>query len=160
MKKFTQCLAITLLCVAVTGCGPQWKRKFVRKSAQKTPEQAYIYEQQEYRSEPAGVLYKNHFIFWRAWQEELVNKLGGNKVADLRSFEEALKHLGDMKSHLSPEKAAELDPYLSRIDALRNDYKADNYDVVRSRQMRDELNRIMLRIDKAFRSSRVKDYIR
>jgi len=152
---------VSILCLALAGCGPQWKRKFVRKRAAVTPEPIIAYEPQEYKKESNEVLYKRHFVFWKSWQKELVDRLGDNAARDEDSFLEVLKSLDDMKGCLKEETAAGLDPYIKKINDLYSAYKADNMmDIVRSRQMRHDLDRLMLKIDKDFRYTKVKDHIK
>jgi len=153
-------ILICCMFMMLAGCGPQFKKKFVRKKAEKNPEQVFAYDPQQYQREPNDVLYKKHFIFWKAWQEELIYKLGTNRAGDLRNFQEALKHLDDMKSCLSSEKASELDTHTQALRSFYENYKARDFDVIRSRQMRQDLDRLMLKIDKIFRYNKVKEYIR
>lgn len=159
-SKGFQGLVIAILCLALSGCGPEWKRKFVRKRAETKPEPIIAYEPQEYRKESNEILYKRHFVFWKSWQEELVNKLGENSARDTDAFQEALKNLDDMKGCLKEETAAGLDPYSKKINDLYNTYKSDRIGIIQARQMRQDLDRIMLKIDKAFRYTKVKGHIK
>lgn len=161
-KLITQILILSTLFFSLstlTGCGPQWKKKFVRKRADRRPEQVFTYESQKYEREPNDVLYKRHFIFWKAWQEELITKLGNNKKSDISSFEEALKSLDEMKDCLKEEKAVELEVYIKRLRDFYILYKSKEFDIIRSSQMRQDLDRLMLKMDKIFRYNRVKDFI-
>lgn len=151
---------VFLVCLSLTGCGPAWKKKFIRKRADKKPEQVFVYEPKEYQKEPNSEIYKQSFLFWKAWHEELIAKLGNSKSADIRAFEEALKNLAEMKGCLKDEKSAELDAYVKKIEALYKSYRAGDYDIVRSHQARDGLNRMMLKMDKLFRYNKVKEYIK
>lgn len=160
VKIFFVLLSVLCFLFSVTGCGPQWKRKFVRKRAEHKPEQVFIYEPKEYQKGPNDVLYKKYFLFWKAWQEELITKLGDNKKSDLRCFEEALKNLGEMKQCLADQKAIELQNCINDVDRLYNKYKTEDFSIVQSHRMRADLNRLMLRMDKQFRYNRVKEFIK
>lgn len=151
---------VLVLCAAVSGCGPTWKRKFVRKRAPQEPDAVFSYQPQDYQREPNIERYKRHFIFWKSWQEELITKLGNNRKADARAFEEALKDLGEMKTCLKDDKAAELDIYIKKLEGFSDSYSTGQFDVVRSNQMKTDLSRLMLKIDKAFRYNKAKDYIK
>lgn len=153
-------LLVVILCFALAGCGPGWKKKFVRKKTPVVPEKVFVYEPQDYQSEPNAEIYKRSFIFWRAWQEELVFRLGQNRSGDLRAFTEALKNIDEMKACLTEQKAVELEDYKKRLDTLYTYYKSANLDIVRTNQMRQDLDRLMLKIDKIFRYSRAKDCIK
>ncbi|MDD5450184.1 MAG: hypothetical protein PHO42_06300 [Candidatus Omnitrophica bacterium] len=152
-------ILVFTLCLVLAGCGSQWKRKFVRKKTDNKPEQIFTYEPQKYEREANDVLYKRHFVFWKSWQDELAKELGRNKKSDILAFDEALKNLDEMKACLKEEKAAELDIYINKTRKLYDIYNTKELDIVRFSQMRDDINRLMLKIDKLFRYSRVKDYI-
>jgi hypothetical protein len=160
MIRVMKGLVVLALCLVLAGCGPAWKKKFVRKRAPRQPDQVLVYEAQDYQKEPNADLYKKHFIFWRAWQEELVVRMGNNPKADVRAFEEALKNLDDMKRCLKEAKAAELDIYIQQLRAFYDTYKSEELDVVRAHQMSQDLDRMMVKMDKQFRFSKVKDSIK
>jgi len=151
---------IVMLCIFLTGCGPQWRKKFVRKKTAEKPEQVFIYEPKEYKRDPNDVFYKRHYIFWKAWHEELVNKLGLNKKSDLRAFEESLKHLTQMKICLIDEMAEELQAHIDKLDGHYRKYKTSNLDLNRARRVRQELDRLMLRINRSFSNKKVKEYFK
>ena len=160
-KRYTcRVIFIFVLCVSLTGCGPAWKRKFVRKRAPQEIEPIFVYQPQDYQKEPNIELYKRHFIFWKAWQEELITELGNNRLADIRAFEEALKDLSEMKDYLNDAKAAELEVYIRKLAEFSDMYKSGEFDIVRSHQMRQGLDKLMLKIDKSFRFSKVKESIK
>jgi len=116
MKTILRNMVLIVLCVAAAGCGPEWTKKFVRKRNATTPEQVFVYEAKDYQRESTEELYKRSFLFWKSWMEELSNRLGDNKVNDLRSFEEVFKNLGEMKNCLKEDKAIELDGYRKEIE--------------------------------------------
>lgn len=151
---------IFFLCISISGCGSQWKRKFVRKKNAEQAEQVFVYEPQEYQRESNAELYKRSFIFWKAWQRELVDRLGNSRPADLRSFEEALKNLDEMKNCLNDQKTSALDGYIKKMGSYYETYKSEEPDIIRSRQMRQDLDRLLLKIDKEFRYKRVLNLIK
>jgi hypothetical protein len=154
------CSIVFLLCLALSGCGPSWKRKFVRKRAPQEAEPVFVYQPQDYQKEPNIERYQKHFVFWKSWHEELISELGNNRAGDIRAFEEALKDLSGMKGCLNDAKAAELDIYIGKLAGFFDSYKSGDLDIVRSHQMRDDLDRLMLRMDKLFRFSKVRDSIK
>ncbi|MCM8782356.1 MAG: hypothetical protein NC828_04830 [Candidatus Omnitrophica bacterium] len=132
----------------------------MRKRPAKTPEQVFVYEPKEYQREPNPEIYKRSFLFWKAWQKELVDKMGENKASDQRAFQEALKNLNEMKTCLDDQKANELDDYIQKIASFYNLYKSNDFSIVQSRQMRQDLDRLMLKMDKLFRYNRVMEHIK
>ncbi|MEI8175965.1 MAG: hypothetical protein WCG78_03765 [Candidatus Omnitrophota bacterium] len=153
-------IMVSLLCVMVAGCGTQWQKKFVRKKAANAPGQVFVYEPKEYQNKPNAEIYQASFLYWKAWQQELVERLGDNKKRDSSSFDEALKNLDEMKNCLNEAKRAELDVYMRKIAALSEDYKANDYDTIRAHQLRQDLSRLSLAIDKSFRYNAVKNFIK
>ncbi|MCX5715937.1 MAG: hypothetical protein NTV07_03580 [Candidatus Omnitrophica bacterium] len=161
LKKCFHSVLVLILCIGVSGCGAQWKKKFVRKRApQEGPEQVFVYEPKDYRPEPNPVLYKRSFVFWKSWQEELINRLGENRAADVRGFEEVLKNLDEMKGCLKDQKAAELEMYRKKLYDFYKTYKEDDLDKPAAMHMQQDLDRLMLKMDKLFRFSRVEKDIK
>ncbi|NQU73197.1 MAG: hypothetical protein HQ547_00610 [Candidatus Omnitrophica bacterium] len=152
--------AILVLCLLIAGCGPAWKKKFVRKKAQNKPTQVFVYEPKEYQSEPYSAAYKRSFLFWKAWQQELIYRLGNSKTSDARTFQEALKNLGEMKECLTEQKASELQGYITKLERFFDEYKSRTLGIVQAKQMRRDLDRLMLKIDKAFRYTKAMEFIK
>jgi len=142
------------------GCSSAWRKKFVRKKKKEKPAQVFVYEPQEYQSESYSVVYKRSFLFWKAWQQELIYKLGNSRISDTRTFQEALKNLGEMKACLIEQKAAELQGYINKLEKFFKEYKSRTISSVQARQMRRDLDRLMLRIDKAFRYTKAMEFIK
>ncbi len=159
MKKIKY-LIVLALCMALAGCGAQWKRKFVRKRNADRPEQVFVYEAKDYQKEPSAERYQKNFVFWKAWMEELIAKLGNNRANDIRSFEESLKNLEEMKYCLKGEKVPEIDVYIGKVKNFYEKYKAGDFDIIASQQMRQDLDRLTLKMDKIFRYTRMQDYIK
>ena len=151
-------LVVCLLSVELSGCAAL-RKKFTRKKKKKK-EASFVYNVQDYEKPPNIDLYKKHFAFWKTWHKELVNKLGMNKMRDLRAFTESVGELESLKKLLAAEKTELLQGYIDQLEGHYNKYKSEDFTETRSRQMRKELNRLLLRIDKAYRFSRVKDDIK
>ncbi|MFH1847636.1 MAG: hypothetical protein ABH825_00255 [Candidatus Omnitrophota bacterium] len=151
-------MAALLLTLETSGCGPAWKKKFVRKKKEKEKE-VFVYREKDYSRPESSDTYKKHFLFWKTWHQELVNKLGKNRLRDNRAFDESIANLQDMKKLLTGEKAAAIEGYIAQLKEAQARYNQKEIRDVRARQMRTELNRLMLSMDKALRYSRVKESI-
>src|SRR3989338_4422986 len=114
-----------LLCsslLGLAGC-EAFKRKFIPK---KKPEarKIVLYGQKEYIREPNEELYKKHFLFWKSWQGELAEALGGgNHLKEISCAESAVVELGIAKSFLAEDKQKELEPELQKLTAMRDKIK-------------------------------------
>lgn len=106
-------LLIAALAWNLSGCASVQK-KFTRKPKQpKHVAKAIAFEQGPYQKKFSNeYYYKTHYTYWKAWQGEWIDGLGGNRKKTARNATEALSHLKQMKDYLKPEKAKELDePY-------------------------------------------------
>ena len=153
-------LIVSILCFTLTGCGAQWKRKFIRRHEETKPESVFVYEPKEYQSEPNADLYNRSFIFWKSWMGEMEHSLGANKKADVRSFQEAIKDMEEMESCLKEEKAAEMGGYRQKLAEYMEYYKSKDMEIIGAGHMRDDLHRLEVKVDKIFRPSRVEKDIK
>lgn len=160
VNRYIWLLIIIFLFQCLIGCSPAIRKKFIRKEKKKEPEPVFVYQQKEYKPDPNPLRYKRHFVFWKVWQKELVDKLGKNRHYDLRIFDEILSNLEDMKNLLKPPKSEEMGKYIAILKGYKERYTEQNTSDIRIKQIRRELDRILLRIDKGFRYSRVADYIK
>src|SRR3989338_6681729 len=121
-KKMTPLILLCVLTIALTGCETV-KRKFVPKKKEQ-PKRLSLYEEKGYIKEPNIELYKKHFLFWKSWQGELAEALGGgNHLKEISCAESAVVELGIAKSFLIDEKQKELEQELQRLSAMRDKIK-------------------------------------
>src|SRR3989338_11303377 len=121
-KKMTPLILLCVLTIALTGCETV-KRKFVPKKKEQ-PKRLSLYEEKEYIKEPNEELYKKHFLFWKSWQGELAEALGGdNHLKQMSCAESAVVELGIAKSFLAEDKQKELEPELQKLTAMRDKIK-------------------------------------
>ena len=104
----------------LSGCASVQK-KFIRKK--KIPERipvAIYYEQPIYQKKYSNeYYYKNHYMFWRSWQGDLINDFkGGNQKKLKRSAQEALSNLTQMNDYLKPEKQNALKPMIDSLSGI------------------------------------------
>ena len=117
MKRWIIFLALVFFAANLTGCDAV-QRKFTRKRKEvKTPR---FYQLKKYPKKPSPELYKQHFAYWRSWQEELIEFLGQNHKKDVRAVEEATGQLKDLQDLLIPSKAEEMEPHIESMQSARD----------------------------------------
>jgi len=157
MKRIYIAILTILLVFELSGCAA-FKKKFTRKKKPREPETVY-YELEEYAREPNAVLYKRHYIFWKTWQDELINKMGENHKKDMRCAGEIINSLQDMQRFLLREKAEELAPYIDEMEGIRQQL-SDRYIATASRKRLKRILQARYRqIRRAFPYKKVKDFI-
>ena len=158
-KKITPLILLCVLTVALAGCETV-KRKFVPKKKEQ-PKRLSLYEEKEYIKEPNEELYKKHFLFWKSWQGELAEALGGdNHLKQMSCAESAVVELGIAKSFLTEEKQKGLEPELAQLTALRDKIKEDEPSPGVASRLRQDVERQKIRIEKRFSYSKARDYIK
>jgi len=73
--------------------------------------------------------YRQYFVFWQSWQDELINALTQN-ASQKKKFDcaqQAMKNLVGLRSLLNESKQKQLDIYLKQLVDLQNDIKSDIY---------------------------------
>jgi len=150
-RKLILFLCALVLIFELAGC-ESLGRKFVRKPKvedKKTEE--VVFAPQEYKGE--GVtnedLYKQYFLYWRTWQDELIDSLEpkGNHKRQIDSINEGLKNLENIKLLIKPEAAARLEELIKNMQALRQAMVKDIYfnNVANNRRRADRLRRDILK---------------
>lgn len=151
-------IIIFILCITLVGCAGL-QRKFIRKKKEE-PKPLPITEMYDYKKElRVDELYKKHFLFWKSWQGELIDKMDWTYKKRTECYEGLLENLAEMKKYLKEEKAKELDPFIEELAAI--DAKVRKKRLVESEKyrMRQLLERTKRQIEKRFSYSDVKDYL-
>jgi hypothetical protein len=149
-------LAIALI-TNLCGCAAL-KRKFTRKKKHVKP--AVYYDLEKYAKEPNAILYKRHYVYWKTWQEELINKLSEkNFKKNISCAQGIISNLEDMKRYLVTEKAENLQPYIDEMRALQKELSGKYIGMGRQTRLRNLLEKRYRRIKREFSYTKVKDYI-
>jgi hypothetical protein len=114
---------------SILGC-EAFARKFTRKPKKVEVEKPVLMPEDYSLSDiPSEQRYRQSFVFWQSWQEELVTALTSKASHKKRMtcIEEAIKNLEEMKPLLFEEKQKELDVYLGRLRSLKKDIAKDIY---------------------------------
>jgi hypothetical protein len=157
-----RCLFCTFILLLVTSLGCEaFVRKFTRKPKKENlPQEEMVLVPEEYKGSQMSreELYRQHFLFWKSWQDELINALS-QKLSQKRRIgctEEALKNLTELKGLLNPEQNKKLDIYIESLRELRDLIAQDPYsnNAATNSQKAERLKRNILR---DFSYSKIKD---
>jgi chemotaxis protein histidine kinase CheA len=146
---------IAIICVVLpimTGC-EALVRKFTRKPKKdQLPKEELVLMPQEYVPPKLSKeeLYQQYFLFWKSWQDELVNALienNTNQKKQISCAQEALKNLTQMTALLSAAQQKKIAVYVSQLDELATSIQNDIYGnrMVSHRQAAERLLRDILK---------------
>ncbi|MDI6758639.1 MAG: hypothetical protein QMD94_03070 [Candidatus Omnitrophota bacterium] len=137
-------------------------RKFTRKS-KKQVEEVMVLAPEEYKGPQITKeeLYKEYFLFWKSWQDELIGALtekkGLKKQVDCAG--EAIKNLVNLRALLKEEKQKKIDIYIDELKGLELEIAKDLYGSSISLHARSA-ERIKRNILRDFSYKKNKDFLR
>jgi hypothetical protein len=155
-------LLVIVSLVILTGC-EAFVRKFARKPKKDDQvRQEIVLVPQEYNISqiPREDLYRQYFLFWRSWHDELINSLtySSSQKKKLDCLDEAIKNLVSMKFLLKQEKQIKLDGYIAQLNALRDSIAKDVYGSNLT-VTRNSAERIRMSIQKDFVYHHIKGFL-
>ena len=162
MRKIVMLSLSGILLINLMGC-EAFTRKFTRKSKKTDQTVEMVLAPEEYKGPnmTKEELYRQYFLYWKSWQDELINALIQN--ASLKKkvdcAQEALKNLVNMRALLIEQAKKNLDVYIARSQDLLSDMQKDTYGAVNNRN-NDAAERIKSDIQRGFIYPKVKNYIR
>lgn len=162
MKKIVMLSLSGILLINLMGC-EAFTRKFTRKSKKTDQTVEMVLAPEEYKGPnmTKEELYRQYFLYWKSWQDELINALTHN--ASLKKkvdcAQEALKNLVNMRALLIEQAQKNLDVYIARSQDLLSDMQKDTYGAVNKRN-NDAAEHIKSDIQRGFIYPKVKNYIR
>ncbi len=130
IKKVFCVLLSGFLLLGLVGC-ESFTRKFTRKSKKTDQAVQMVLVPEEYKGSnmTKEELYRQYFLYWKAWQDELINAL--TQKASLKKkidcAGEALKNLVNMKMQMVPQAQKNFDPAIARLADLLASMKNDVY---------------------------------
>jgi tRNA uridine 5-carbamoylmethylation protein Kti12 len=138
-------------------------RKFTRKPKKKEAKEEIVLVPQDYSPSdiPVEDRYRQYFLFWKSWQEELISALASSEShkKKISCLEEAIKNLESLRLLLYEEKQKDLDSYLSQLHRLKEEVTQDIYGTnsMRHKAEAESLKRNILR---DFSYPKVKGHLR
>ncbi len=121
---------ILFLIFSLLGC-EAFVRKFTRKSKKDKAPEEMVLAPEEWKGPKMTKeeKYRQYFIFWQSWHDELINALLSNASQKKRldCLEQAIKNLVGMRGLLNESKQKQLDVYLRQFNDLREEIQSDIY---------------------------------
>jgi hypothetical protein len=163
-KLITQIIILSTLYFLLStliGC-EAFVRKFTRKPKKaKLEEPVFVPEDYSLSDIPVQERYRQYFLFWKSWQDELISVLNSSGSHKKRNdcIKQAIENLGEIRPFLFEEKQKELDVYLQRLRRLEKEIDKDIYGAKLTihKSRAESLKRNIL---KNFSYSNVKNYLR
>jgi len=121
---------ISYILACLVGC-EAFTKKFVRKSKKESKHEEPILVPEEYSPSdiPIEQRYRQYFLYWKSWQDELINALGSGashkKISSC--IDEAIKNFKELRPFLFEEKQKDLDVYLDKLKELQTKINQDIY---------------------------------
>lgn len=162
---FKKTFLLTVICcllVTVMGC-ESFVRKFTRKSKKSDAAVEMVLAPEEYKGPNISKeeLYRQYFLYWGSWQDELINALTQKSSLKKKTdcAQEALKNLVNMKMMLVEDEQKNFNSEIARFNDLLADIKSDVYGALDSRNLRAAW-RIKASIHKDFIYPKIKNYLK
>lgn len=148
--------------IFMMGCDA-FVRKFTRKPKKENlTKEEMVITPQEYEGLKLtkGELYRQYFLFWKSWHDELINALLGglSNKKQVDCANEALKNLDQMRAVLQEAGQKKLDVYINQLKDLKRDIEHDLYGRNLSIN-RLTAERIRMRIMREFSYEKIKGYM-
>jgi len=131
--KITQMIFLfSVFCflASLIGC-EAFVRKFTRKSKKTEIKELPVLVPQEYllADIPIEKRYRQYFLFWKTWQDELIAALNPTASHKRRKdcIKQAISNLEEVRPFLFEEKQKELDFYFKKLYSLEKKIKQDIY---------------------------------
>ena len=162
IKKILSVLLFCFLLLDLLGC-EAFTRKFTRKSKKSDTAVEMVLIPEEYKGPnmTKEELYRQYYLYWNSWQDELINALSQKsslkKKADCA--QEGLKQLVNMKMMLVVDAQKNFDLEISKLNDLMAYIKSDIYGANDSRNLR-LAERIKSSIHKDFIYPKIRNYLK
>jgi len=150
------------LFLSLAGC-EAFVRKFTRKSKKSDQAVEMVLAPEEYKGPnmTKEELYRQYYVFWQSWQEELNNALiqKSSLKKKVDCAEQALKNLVNMRGLLVESARKNMDGDIAKSRDLRDQIEGDIYGTNNSRNL-EAAEHLKSHIQKNFIYPKVKDYLK
>lgn len=157
-------ILIFFCCGGLIGC-ESLQKKFTRKKKTKDSQEAMVIAPRDYSAHPFpnDVLYKQYFVYWKSWNQELVSSLSDRdshkKIVDC--LKQSLLNLDKMRSYLVEEKAVALDVYVAKTQDLKDAVeKTPSMVPSQANDYRYTAERILSSVNREFDAHKMAPYIK
>lgn len=141
------------------------RKKFTRVKKKTDAEEDIIVSPRDYSLNPypPEVIYKQYFVYWKSWNQELVtslNDMSPNKKI-LVCVREAIKNLNNMAAYLSEDKRAGLRAYIKKSEDLEEEIKNHaNLTPSSLRMLKYKAERILSAVNRNYDVKKMSLYLR
>ncbi len=160
-KSFIFILGLIML-LNLVGC-EAFVRKFTRKSKKDKAPEVMVLAPEEWKGPQMTKeqMYRQYYLFWQSWQDELINALSSNAPLKKKNdcVEQAIKNLLGMRAMLKETEQKQLDVYLKQMNDLKAAIKSDVYGVS-DNSNRQDAERVRRNIIQGYTYSDIKDNLR
>lgn len=152
-------IILAVLSLSLAGC-ETLKKKFTRppKAHKKAP--MAVVEGGAAQTYPNYILYQNHYVLWKVWQDELINSLEGNQKKKLECAYGALSELRSMRRWLNEEGQAAVEPFILELENMARRAENTSLSFSSIKQLKNDLSQHKTRIEKKFHYHKVNHWIK
>jgi len=162
LKKLFLVFLSCIFLLNLAGC-EVFTRKFTRKSKKTDQAIEMVLIPEEYKGPnmTKEEIYRQYFLFWKSWQDELINALtqGSSLKKKVDCAQEALKSLVNMRCLLIEPAQKNLDTYITESKDLILNMQSDIYGSNNNRDI-CTAERIKSDIQRGFIYPKVRNYLR
>ncbi|MGD0336459.1 MAG: hypothetical protein ABSB18_05100 [Candidatus Omnitrophota bacterium] len=152
-------LVIFITIFSLIGCDA-FVRKFTRKK-ERVEQETPVIAPEEYKGPQMTKeqLYRQHFLFWQSWHEELITSLDDSRSQKkiLDCLKEAVKNLNNMRSMLDQAGQKKLDGYISDMNMLGDEIKRESYGSSNNKSCLQGAERLKMNIMRDFAYAKIKN---
>ncbi len=164
-KKIRQVIILSTLYFilsTIIGCDA-FVRKFTRKSKKENlPKEELVLAPEEYKPPKMTKeeAYRQYFLYWKSWHDELINSLSGGSSHKKRMdcANETINNLEQLRLALQETRQKKIDVYINQLKDLKKEIAEDLYgnNLSASRLAAERIKRNILR---DFSYNKIKDYL-
>ena len=160
-KSVITCAAIGVLIISSAGCGPQWKKKFIRtrKGERAGPQPIFVLESEEKATYPPSTRYRQHYAYWKSWHTDLLETYGQLRKRDVRYLNGVIGEMRPMSELLSGEPGDRMKKILAEFVQLQEGWAKIPEPWAPSHATRTRLEQLRRIIDRDFHYSKVKKFL-
>jgi hypothetical protein len=157
-KRFLMYIFILVLSISFVGCAGI-QRKFTRKK-KKEEVPAPVITTYDYKKDlRVSELYKKHFLYWKTWQDELIERIDEGYKKRIECYDNLVMHLMEFGKYLVDSKTKELEPFIKKIKSIDPDIRKKRLSKSEENKMRNLLEKSRRQIDRGFSYPKVKDFL-
>ncbi|MFH1479561.1 MAG: hypothetical protein ABIG92_07335 [Candidatus Omnitrophota bacterium] len=149
---------VAMALVSFCGCEAV-QRKFVRKKKKEEMISAIVKTKDYSKDLRVDELYKKHFLYWKVWQTELIDRLDATLKKRESCYLYTLSSLDEMVKYLSGAKKEELKGIVNEIKSIEGLVYKKNLLGMEKYKIKNVLEKTKRTIYKNFSFDDVKDYL-